>query len=126
MTARNWHTATNDELMDADLALELGLTQMTPAAMRDFLKTCAERVHDSALRRAIATLDPRKRLEIEALTVRDDGQGIKDFLEREVPNFAQLVYQETIRFKRVMLTESPEEAAALAVGQRILDQSKHR
>ncbi len=108
--------------MDADVALELGLDQLPKETADAILLELAEQANLATLRRALVSLSGEQRTELERLTAAGDAAATQRKLLELVPNYAQLAFEETVRLKRVMLTESPAERELTAAGQVALDQ----
>lgn len=109
MSSRDWTTATDEEVMAADIAIELELDQLPQEAALAMLQEMGERVDRLVLERAIGSMDDRERIELETVTATGDAVAVQVFLTEHVSNYGELARQELIRFKRIMLTESPLE-----------------
>lgn len=123
MPQTDWTNATDEEILAADVMLELGLEGMDDAAQRSLLETMAVQVQEATFLKALTQIDSAKKPDLEALVQAGDAQGIQAFLDANVPNFGDLARDELIRFKRVMLTESPAEREALDAAQQLTTES---
>lgn len=122
MNTRDWTTATDTEVMDADLVYELELDRLPPEETAAMLRQFSERVEDTVLRTALATVPPEARTELEGLVAAKDAEALQSALVRHIPDYSQRMLQETIRFKRIMLQESPQEQAIKAAGKQLLEE----
>lgn len=121
MTTRNWNNATDDEVMDADIALELGLDRLPQETTLAMLQEMGEKVNDVVLRRALGGLPQDQRDELDRLVATGNVEAVQAKLMEFVPEYPQMVWQETVRFKRSMLDVSPEDQATLQAAKAILD-----
>jgi len=109
MTTKDWTIASDQDVMDADLALELELDKLPVAVTTSLLERLAEQVQQAVLQRAVLEVSDAERQELEGLVAAQQAEAVASWLEQRFPDYAERFWQETVRAKRIMLTESPLE-----------------
>lgn len=100
----DWSQATDNEIMDADLIVALGLETLSDDDKADFLARMTLTVQKATIARLAETLAPEKWQELQDLAQSGTPEAITNFMENNVPNFAALMEDESVAFKRAMLT----------------------
>lgn len=100
----DWSTATDDQITDADLIVALNLERLSDEEKAGFLAKMAETVQKAVIARAIGTMDDAKRKELDEVMAKNDPEALATFMLEAVPSFDDLTRQETLAFKRAMLT----------------------
>lgn len=110
----NWQTASDEEILAADLIIALGLESLSDddkAVLADRMITTVQK---AVAVRVYKELPEHLQLTLKQLLEGDNGDKLNDFLVQHVPNFADYVREEMIKFKRAMLTQPQQNAAPAA------------
>lgn len=100
----DWNTATDDQILDADLLIALGMEQEPDEEKQQFLARMTDTVQRAVVLHLLETMNPMTRQELSGLLEENNSDKINQFLLIHVPNFQDIMTQETIKFKRAMLT----------------------
>lgn len=104
MPTTDWNTATDEQILAADLIIEQGLDELAPEDQQRVLESMNAAIEEAVLMKALAGLDDTSKAEIQAAIASGDAEHLRTLLATKVPTYDQL-YQETVlRYKRVMLT----------------------
>lgn len=101
---KDWRNATDEEILAADLMIELDLAEMPTEDQASVLLEMSQQMEEAVLRQVLSRLYPNQRDELDALIEEKDPVAIKEYLAKTVPDYPELYTQELIRFKRIMLT----------------------
>ena len=111
--ATNWTTATDEQILAADLILEQGLDELSVEDQQRVLEQMNEAVEQATLTKAMAKLAKEDLDTIQQLTAAGDASGVRSLLMQKVPDFDRIFQQMVILYKRVILTgERPTNQAA--------------
>ncbi len=106
---KDWKTATDDEILDADLMIELGLSELPEEQQAKALLNMSNQVEEVVMIKALSELNEEQRKSLDIIIEANDASGIKEFMAKEVSNYPDIYQAELIKYKRVMLTgESPQ------------------
>ena len=103
-TYTDWQSATDEEILNTDLIIALGLESMSDEEKQEFLAQTTNTVQKATASRVLDQLTHTQKQEFSRLIDQEDASLINQFLLLNVPNFAELLREETITFKRAMLT----------------------
>ena len=104
----DWSSASDEEILNSDLLIVLGLETLSDEDKAELVSQMTSTVQKATVLRVLDNLSEEKKSELDSLLNSDDADKINAFLETEVPNFADLINEETVKFKRAMLTEATQ------------------
>lgn len=100
----DWKTASDDEILDADLIIACGFETASDEDKAALIGRMTRVVQQAVANRVLDQIGDTEKAEIDRLMNANDTDGLNQFLEAHVPNFPDLVTEETVKFKRAMLT----------------------
>jgi hypothetical protein len=107
----DWTTATDEQILAADLIIEQGLDELSIEEQRNVLEHMNATVEEAALKKALVKLTAADREQITKLLGSQDASGVRTFLMTKVPDYDTIFQQMVIMYKRVILTgKVPENA----------------
>ncbi len=99
-----WDQASDDDIFDADLLIALGLETLPDEEKVAIIDKMTTTVQKAVVARLYDQMSEEQRAEMDRLVENPQPEALSEFLNTNVPNFADLVKEETIKFKRAMLT----------------------
>ncbi|MBI4022962.1 hypothetical protein HY375_02260 [Candidatus Berkelbacteria bacterium] len=106
LPATDWSKASDEEILAADLLIELGLHELPADQQAEVLKRFSEGVEQAVLLRILAQITEKpKQDELQKLIDAGDGAGVKAFIETNVPTHGEITQEEILKFKRIMLVD---------------------
>lgn len=109
----DWATASDQQILEADLLIALGLETLADEDKKAMIDRMTQTVQKAVALRVMNQLSDDQRNDLNNILSQQNDNQLEPFLRDHVPNFAELVEQETISFKRAMLIgKLPETAAA--------------
>lgn len=100
----NWDEASDDDIFDADLLIALGLETLPDEEKVAIVDKMTTTVQKAVVGRLYDQLSEEQRTQMEQILENPQPEALNEFLSTNVPNFPDLVKEETIKFKRAMLT----------------------
>lgn len=105
----DWKTASDELVLDADLIIALKLENLPNEEQAQLLERMASTVQSAVAKQMMSRLDEPMQEKLKTATESSNPEDLEQFLNEYVPDFQDLVEQQTIKFKRAMLTgEMPE------------------
>ncbi len=105
--ATDWTTATDEQILAADLIIEQGLDELSPDDQRRMLESMNAAIEEAVLMQALAKLGETDQSEIQTAVDTGEAGLVRRLLAAKIPDYDRL-YQETVlRYKRVILTGEP-------------------
>lgn len=104
MNIQHWQSATDEEILAADLLIELNLAELPAPEQAQLLTTLSQSVEQAVLTKIVGQLTPEQRQELEPLVNQENAAAVQEYLEKVIPNLAEIYESEMVRFKRLMLT----------------------
>jgi hypothetical protein len=102
---KDWSSASDEEILNTDLVVALGLETLSDEDKLLLAEQMTSTVQKAVTLNLLNSLTPEKKAQLDQLLEENDADKINAFLADEVPDFANMVQEETIKFKRAMLTE---------------------
>ncbi len=99
----DWTTASDEDILAADLIIALGLETLSDEDKGALIHRMTLAVQKAGLAKVLAQLDPQQKDKLTQLIETGNAEAVNDFLAHEVPDFADIIEAETLRFKRAML-----------------------
>lgn len=107
--ATDWTTATDEQILAADLIIEQGLDTLPAEEQKKILDAMNDAVEQATLTKVLSGLDQPDREQIQQLLSSDDAPAMRSLLMTKAPNFDDVFQQMVILYKRVILTgERPQ------------------
>ncbi len=103
---RDWTQATDEEILQADLLIELGLDSLPAEQQAEIAQRFTEECQRGMIAEVLTELNPEQQAELQQLVTEREPQPIQTFLEKSVPNLDERAQQELVRFKRIMLAQN--------------------
>lgn len=103
-TQIDWSTASDQQILEADLTIALGLATLADEDKKAMIGRMTQTVQKAVALRVMDQLSEDQRKTLNDIISQQDDTGLEQFLSDNVPNFSELVEQETISFKRAMLS----------------------
>lgn len=102
--ATDWTTATDEQILAADLIIEQGLDELAPEDQRQVLESMNTAIDEAVLMKALTGLAPEDQTALQQLLASNDAEAVRRFLADKVPTYDDIFQQMVIRYKRVILT----------------------
>lgn len=111
---KDWSNATDEEILNADLLIELDLVDLPEEQQAEVLRQFSSSLERAITLRILGSItDKSQQDELQKLIAANNAESVKAFIESTVPNHGEIAQEEIIKFKRIMLTESPAEREAM-------------
>lgn len=102
--AARWGMASDEEILETDLLIALGLETLSQEDKAELINRMTLTVQKAVALRVLDGLEPGQKEELNRLLERGEPESLDQFLLLNVPGFADLIKEETVKFKRAMLT----------------------
>jgi hypothetical protein len=102
--ASKWQSASDDEVLEADLIKELNLESSPQEEQDALILRMTDVLQKSVISQLLETLNEDQKKELDEAMAKDDPQVTMEFLQKTTPDMDELAKKELIRFKRAMLT----------------------
>lgn len=99
----DWHSLTDEQIMDLDLIIALGLASAPDDDKQALIDQMATSVQKAIALRVGNEIDPSKQNDLLKLLESQDHDAINAFFEANIPHFGDIIIEETVKFKRAML-----------------------
>ncbi len=110
----DWKNATDQQILDADLIIALGMEAASDSEKSDLLNAVTTTLQKAITLRVLKDLPADQKPQLDQLLETGPAEAVDTFIQSHIPTFESLVEEETIKIKRVMLTgDIPAPSAPL-------------
>lgn len=103
-TTQDWANAPDDQILEADLLIELKLETLPDDNKASFLARMTDVAQKAVIKRVLDGLSEEQKTSLDQVLEHDNPEETVQFLQSNVPNYDDLAREELVRFKRAMLT----------------------
>lgn len=101
---KDWNNLNDDDMFALDLIVALGMEAEPDEEKAAFLGEVTKTLQKALFLRIHQSLDETKKQEFSQALETGDITTMNSFLEANVPNYEDLVREETVKLKRALLT----------------------
>ncbi len=94
--------------LDKNIFEEMGMGDISEERKQKLLETMTAIIMNRVAARALDLLTKEEQKEFDEFLIKEDNEGANEFMKRKMPNFEEIVAEETIIYKLEMIGQTKE------------------